>query len=70
MTKKNPVFLFIPECRLSYEKIVQTSGMTKKNPVFLFILHLKLHAYRAFTYSLFQLLHIVDMSDAGIAVAG
>ena len=37
MAKKNPVFLCIPECSLSYSKIVQTSGMTKKNPVFLFI---------------------------------
>ena len=70
MTKKNPVFLFIPECSLSYPKIVQTSGMTKKNPVFLFILHLKLHAHRAFAYCLCQLLNIVDMTDAGIAVAG
>ena len=70
MTKKNPVFLFIPECRLSYSEIVQTSGMTKKNPVFLFILHLKSHAHRAFTYCLCQLLYIVDMTDAGIAVAG
>ncbi len=30
MTKQNTQFLFfIPKCRLSYLKIVQTSGMTK-----------------------------------------
>ena len=27
---KNAVFFFIPECSLSYEKIVQTSGITKE----------------------------------------
>ena len=38
MTKQNTQFLFfIPECRLSYSKIVQTSGMIKtKYVVFVF----------------------------------
>ena len=30
MKKKYAVFFFISECSLSYEKIVQTSGITKE----------------------------------------
>ena len=38
MTKQNTQFLFfIPERRLSYEKIVQMSEMKKKYAVFFFI---------------------------------
>ena len=29
--KKNAVFIFIPECSLSYLKIMQMSGIEKKN---------------------------------------
>ena len=36
MKKKYAVFFFISECRLSYEKIVQASGMTKQNTQFSF----------------------------------
>ena len=37
MTKENTKFFFcIPECSLSYLKIVQTSGMTKENTKFFF----------------------------------
>ena len=36
MKKKYAVFFFISECSLSYEKIVQASGMTKQNTQFCF----------------------------------
>ena len=38
MKKKYAVFFFISECSLSYEKIVQASGMTKQNTQFLFFI--------------------------------
>ena len=38
MKKKYAVFFFISECSLSYEKIVQASGITKQNTQFLFFI--------------------------------
>ena len=38
MKKKTAYFFFISECSLSYEKIVQASGMTKQNTQFLFFI--------------------------------
>ena len=41
MKKKYAVFFFISECSLSYEKIVQASGMTKQNTQFFRMLSIK-----------------------------
>ena len=48
--KKNAVFIFIPECSLSYPKITQMSGIEKKNAVFIFIPECSL-SYSSFSSS-------------------